>query len=215
MEQREHVRGHSFETTMTPTHNPTLDEFLRCARREFDFLVSQFGFHEEPVSGRGRSNEYQVRYAARTTRVIVEGVNWGYGVDVRLEPKRQPILRSQIRLPLWAIVQRRNPSLYESLSVGDQLTQLAAQATALLECARDVLGGDFSVRDDVARIVEEAAARERSSERERGFRAAMADADAAFRSKDYRRAAEILARHEDRLAPAHRAKLDFARRKTH
>jgi hypothetical protein len=199
---------------MSP-YNPSLGDFLERARREFHFLVAEFGFEDELVSGRDDANDYQVRYHNRSTLVIVEGINWGYGVDVRLEPTRQPVFRPALRLPLWAIVKLRKPDLYDALAIGDQRTQLASHAVALRECAPDVLGGDFSIRAGVATVLEEAASRMRSSDEERRFRTAIAEADAAFRSKDYRAVAEILLRHEKRLGPAQRAKLEYAKRKMH
>ena len=198
---------------MAPLYNPSLDEFLRCARQEFHFLVADFGFREEPRPRHGEINEYQIRYDSRTTVVIVDGINWGYGVDVRLEPKRQPMFRSRISLPLWAIVKLRKPDLNDGLAIGDQLAQLRTHAVALRECAKGVLEGDFAVRGEINKLMEEVASRERSAEVERRLRGAMEAANEAFRSKDYRRVVDILVQHEHGLSPAQRSKLAYAKQK--
>ena len=198
---------------MSPIHNPTLEDFLRCARHEFHFLVVEFGFKEQRLPRRRHTNPFQVRYCNSTTLVEVEGINWGYGVNVLLGPRRKPILRPEATFPLWPIVKLRRPDLYDTLDIGDQLTQLTAWATALRQCAEEVLRGDFSIRAEVKNITEEAALKERSELAEWRYRGDMEKANEAFRSKDYRRVVAILMQHEDRLTPAQRLKLDYAKKK--
>ncbi len=136
---------------MSPIRNPGLEEFLRRARLEFGFLTTEFGFEEQTLPTGADVNEYQVRYVNATTLIRVEGINWGYGVNVMLEPKRQSIVRSKTVLPLWSIVKLRRPDLYDALAIGDQLEQLASHAIALRQCAEDVLRGHFDVRAEIER----------------------------------------------------------------
>lgn len=194
-------------------YNPTLEDFLRCARQEFRFLVLEFGFQERALPRRRDVNQFQVRYRNATTIVEVEGVNWGYGVNVLLGPRRKPFFRPEIKFPLWPIVKLRRPDLYDKLAVGDQLAQLSAWAAALRECAEEVLRGDFGVRAEVEKLVEEVLLRERSGLEEWQYRAVIEEANEAFRSKDYHRVVGILMQHENRLTPAQRSKLEYAKRK--
>ena len=198
---------------MSPIHNPTLEDFLRCARHEFHFLVVEFGFKEQSLPRHRDKNQFQVRYRNSTTLVEVEGINWGYGVNVLLGPKRKPIFRPEGTFPLWPIVKLRRPDLYAALGIGDQLAQLTACATALRQCAEEVLRGDFSMRAEVKRLTEKAALRERSELAEWRYRADMEKANEAFRSKDYGRVVAILMQHEDRLTPAQRSKLEYTKKK--
>jgi hypothetical protein len=198
---------------MSPIHNPTLEDFLRCARHEFHFLVVEFGFKEQSLPRHRDTNQFQVRYRNSTTLVEVEGINWGYGVNVLLGPRRKLIFRSEATFPLWPIVKLRRPDLYDALNIGDQLAQLTAWATALRQCAEEVLRGDFSIRAQVKSLTEQAALRERSELAEWRYRADMEKANEAFRSKDYGRVVAILMQHEDRLTPAQRSKLEYTKKK--
>jgi hypothetical protein len=198
---------------MSPLSNPTLDDFLRCARQEFHFLVAGFGFREQILPRHRNANQFRVRYRNATTPVEVEGNNWGYGVNVLLGPRRQPIFRPEDTFPLWPIVKLRRPDLYEALAIGDQLAQLSAWAAALRECAEEVLRGDFSIRAEVEKLTEEEALRGRSELAEWQYRADVEKANDAFRSKDYHRVVGILVQHENRLTPAQHLKLEYAKRK--
>jgi hypothetical protein len=121
---------------MSPICNPTLDDFLRRARQEFHFLVVEFGFKEQKIPRHRDANQFQVRYRNATTRVEVEGINWGYAVNVLLGPRRKAIFRPEATFPLWPIVNLRRPDLYDALDTGDQLAQLTAWATALRAVCR-------------------------------------------------------------------------------
>jgi hypothetical protein len=174
--------------------------------------VLEFGFREQLLRKRSDVNQFQVRYRNQTTLVHVEGMNWGYGLMVLLGPRRTVIFRREDTFPLWPIVKLRKPDLYETLSVGDQLTQIAAHAIALRECAEEVLRGDFGIRTEVDRLVEGAPS-QRSELQEWRYWTAVEEANKAFRVKDYRRVVGVLAQHEDRLTPAQRSKLEYAKRK--
>lgn len=194
--------------------NPTLEEFLRCARKEFHFLIAEFAFQEQALPGQRDVNEYQVRYVNAATLVKVEGINWGYGVNTLLEPRRQPIFRREISFPLWLIVKLRRPELYDTLVPGDQLDQLAAHANALRECATDVLRGDFNVRAQVERLMKQQLSTGPSELEEWLCSKAMDCANEAFRSKDYRKVVALLGPYEKRLSPAQRLKLEYAKKKS-
>lgn len=202
---------------MTPTYTPTLKDFLQCARREFDFLVAEFGCREQALPRQRDVNQFQVRYRNSTTLVEVEGINWGYGVNVLLARRRNPIFRSRRTFPLWPIVKLRRPDLYDALRIGDQLAQLSAWAAALRGCAEEVLRGDFTIQAEVEMLIEKEASRLRLSERselaEWRYRTAIEEANEAFRAKEYQRVVRILTSYDNRLTPAERSKLEYAKRK--
>ena len=198
---------------MSPISNPTLEDFLRCARQEFHFLVVEFGFRQQVLPKDRDVNQFQVRYRNATTFVEVEGTNWGYGINVLLGPRPRPIFWPDDPFPLWPIVKLRRPDLYDVLPIGDQLAQLATHAMALRECARDVLRGDFRIRDEVENPIHEVTSSQRSELEEWRYRTAVEEANGAFRSKDYQRVVGVLVPHEDRLTPAQRLKLEYVKRK--
>ena len=202
---------------MSPIRNPTRDDFLRRACQEFHFLVAEFGFVEDTLPDSEDGNPYQVRYRSRTTLVIVEGINWGYGINVLLGQLGRRILRSEHTFPLWPVVQLRRPDLNTGLATGDQLAQLSSWATALRESAQDVLRGDFSVRAEAEKISRDVASRQASEDRAKHaawqYRDDMKKAHAAFRARDYATVLALLMKHEARLTPAERQKLEYTKRR--
>ena len=129
---------------------PLLDDFLRTARREFGFLVSEFGFTEQPDS-RAYPNPFSVHYSTPTTLVTVDGINWGFGIQVMLHAV-SPRRGTPPQIPLWALVVHREP--VERQVPSGQLAQLAHYASLLPLYAADVLRGDFAAFPDALRIIE-------------------------------------------------------------
>ena len=136
------------------TTSPTLDAFLSTARHEFSFLVSEFGFTEQPDSS-AYPNPFSVHYATSTTAVTVEGVQWGVGVQVSLS-HLPPIPGFLPYVPLWAIVELRAPN--KGTPVSGQLQKLARDAHLLRVHAVDFLRGDFSSFEAAMSIIEREAA---------------------------------------------------------
>lgn len=132
------------------TTSPLLAEFLSTARREFGFLVSEFGFTEQPDTS-PYPNPFSVHYATPTTAVSVEGINWGCGVQVMLYAV-SPLPGIPPYVPLWALVEHRAPE--ESQSPPGQLAQLAYYACLLRRHGADVLRGTFTAFPDAMRVVD-------------------------------------------------------------
>ena len=99
---------------MAPIESPTRQDFLRCARHEFDFLVVEFGFREQALPKHRDNYLFQLRYGNATTLVEVEGVNWGYGVNVMVGPRRRSIFQVEDTVPLWPIVKLRSSTATKS-----------------------------------------------------------------------------------------------------
>ena len=129
---------------------PSQAEFVSTARREFGFLVSEFGFTEQPDT-RAYPNPFSVHYSTSATAVTAEGINWGFGVQVMLHAvSPHPGTPSQV--PLWALVEHRDPQ--ESQVPSGQLAQLAHYASLLRLHAADVLRGDFAAFPAAMRVVD-------------------------------------------------------------
>jgi hypothetical protein len=198
------------------TQSPTLIEFQEAVREAFGYLGREFAFREvQPPAKELEANPFVVCFANATTLVRVEGTNWGFAAQVMLGPADAGS-RWGDTVPLWAVIKHRRPDLYEEATrAAGQLGDIRVYAHALRESASDVLRGDFGVLRPARGIIEAQAAQLRIAQQdessERSRKAAVAAAAAAFRAKDYRRVVELLMPHADRLTPAERARLDYAR----
>ena len=90
-----------------------------------------------------------------STRVTVEGINWGVNSHVMLYALSHAP-DTPARVPLWALVEVRAPDECES-PVG-QIAQLGRNAGLLRRYAFDGVRGDFSAFPAALRIVEDHAA---------------------------------------------------------
>ena len=198
------------------TEPPTLAEFKEAARDAFGYLGPEFAFREvEPPAQHLEVNPFVVWFANATTLVQVEGTSWGFAAQVILGPAGAGVEWHET-VPLWAIINHRRPDLYEAaMSSADQLGDIRVYAHALRETAGDVLRGDFGVLASARALVEAQRVQQRIRQdeetRERSRSAAVAAAAAAFRAGDFRRVVDLLMPHADRLPPAERARLDYAR----
>ena len=120
--------------------NPTLNEFVKEAKKQFRFLEDEFGFSE--ISNDSSENEFVVKYEKQPVQVRVEGINWGYGVQVMLSNLSQSDNENS-RIPLWAVARMRETDYNEKVS--GQLQELSVASNTLRDCAKDILNGDFSV----------------------------------------------------------------------
>jgi hypothetical protein len=130
--------------------SPSHDEFLSTARRKFGFLDSDFGFTEQRDSV--SPNPFSVTYLSSTAAVSVEGIQWGFGVQVILTCL-QPVEGILASVPLWAVVKLRAPD--ETHVASGQLAQLGLDASLLRRYAADILSGDFTVFSAAMRVVEQ------------------------------------------------------------
>jgi len=60
----------------------TPQSFRQSCRDRLEDLLAEHGFSEEPLPDDPTGNEYQCRFVTSATRIILEGVHWGRGVDV-------------------------------------------------------------------------------------------------------------------------------------
>ena len=140
------------------TKSPTLKEFLECAQQEYRFLVDEFGFSESCQS----ANPFEVDYRSSRLQVAVEGINWGFAVQILLTPIQSGSVQPLDEVPLWAIARLRCPDELEQVfHVSEQLAQLRSYAWILRTHAGDVLRGDFTILAAARSVVVDERARSR------------------------------------------------------
>lgn len=139
--------------TFPVTTSPSLDQFLNTAEREFAFLVSEFEFVQQ-LDPHGFPNPFSLQYRSSVLAVEVEGIQWGFGVQITLTRVSPP--PGSVMTPLWAIVELRAPQ--ELRPISGQLAELAHDASLLRNYAADILRGDFSIFPSAMRVVERHAA---------------------------------------------------------
>ena len=195
------------------TQSPVLREFTDAARRHFSFLISDFGFSEAELPNDKDINEFQVCYLSARVLVTIEGINWGYGIQILLSVCEPSANKVRPEIPLWPIVKLRQPDLYKSLMVADgQLAQLEVYATALRLCASDILGGDFTISAAAEKLISEEASIALGLEEQRRYDAESARASDAFHRKDYAEFIRLIEPFTNRLSESQKKNLDYARR---
>lgn len=144
-----------------PRVNPAAKAFRSHAAAEFEFLVRDFGYQQERLP-RG-SNEFSVRFLSTTTRVIVEGINWGMNARVGFGSAGPPEKFEDCDLLDFVAI--RCPGEWpdvEEMGRG-QFDQLKLFADILRRCGTEVLRGDLSVIPEILAVQ-----RRRREEWERG-----------------------------------------------
>ena len=152
------------ESSMNP------EEFRAYVRHAFAFLRDDYGFKEERVLKRDLADQqFQVRFANPTTRVVVLGIHWGFGIDIRLA-SCDASLMSEESYCFDDLLAIRAPE-FQHIAAGPEDTrgiqgrQLDQYAEALRRYAKDVLEGTFTMFPRLAAAIEE---RRREYDRERG-----------------------------------------------
>jgi hypothetical protein len=136
---------------------PSPDQFRDGARREFAFLEHEYGFQEQPIPANiPFSNPCAVWFATPTTRVVIEGINWGMNARVAVgSVHREGRFENYDLGDLVAI--RENIAAVNGDTApppSGQLEQLIYYATLLRHLADDVLRGDHSAFPALAARVE-------------------------------------------------------------
>jgi hypothetical protein len=125
--------------------NLNLQEFLDAARWSFRFL-ERMGFAEEDLPVRRNQNPYELRYVSATTRVVVEGIDWGFSITARLGPRDEELV------DLLTVVRLRDPEAAEHYAAAkgrDKQLRLFAEAVRCY--GDDMLAGDFTLLGEIAR----------------------------------------------------------------
>jgi hypothetical protein len=131
----------------------TPDEFQAVARKEFGYLVSEFGF-EEDEDRRKHMAPRSICFSSPVSAVTVEGIEVTMNVQVTVtclgtegaEPAR---------VSLSAIVAERAPEA--RLEATDLLAQMAHDAALLRQHGADLLRGGANALAEARRIAEQQA----------------------------------------------------------
>ena len=132
----------------------SIERFRKASRGAFLPVLERYGFKEEALPKIQYINEYQVRWANDTTMIIVEGINWGMNIDVRLASLDESIMDYET-YAFDDLLALRNPGFVQS---DGQHAQMAQYANQLAENATDVLSGDFRVFPKLAAAIRRRAA---------------------------------------------------------
>jgi hypothetical protein len=134
-------------------------EFREYVQASFARIAAEYGLRPLPRSPGAFANAFEVRLGNSTTVLAIEGINYGFGVDVRLASSD----RHHMRFPTYCLddlLAIRAPE-FEHVRPGPddtneiQKRQIDAYAAALPKYADDVLRGDFSVFPQLAHAIQE------------------------------------------------------------
>ena len=130
-------------------------------RREFRFLVEDYGFTERELGEEGTINRtpFEVQYVSPKTSVLVLSQSYGTSFVVLFGPTETDAREIYPRYDLESLLQIRRPDLSLERIVGrvnwpDLPGQVRHYSRALQESAADVLRGDFAILPQVAEIRE-------------------------------------------------------------
>ena len=134
-----------------------VEQFREYGRWAFRFLIEQYGFREAPLPEGKFVNEYMVCFSNGVTWVGVEGINYGFGISVRLASHdvvhmQYPTYCFQdlldLRSPGFPL-----PTATPTDTPEIQKKQMDWYAAALRVHAKDVLRGDFAVFPQLAEAI--------------------------------------------------------------
>ena len=131
------------------------EKFLDQARAAFAFLERDFGFQEEPIplAEKPYLNQFAVWYASSTTRIVVEGINWGTNTRVALGRAGSVSQFENYDFGDLLAIRATAEQTEQSVS-GEQLEQLRQYAALLPETAAEFLRGDHSIFPELEARVE-------------------------------------------------------------
>jgi len=134
-----------------------VEQFRKYGRQAFRFLVEECGFREAALPDSKFVNEYMVCFSNGVTWVGIEGINYGFSIDVRLASHDV----AHMQYPTYCfqdLLDLRSPGFpLPTAKPTDtreiQKTQMDHYAAALRIHAKDVLLGDFSVFPQLAEAI--------------------------------------------------------------
>jgi hypothetical protein len=141
-------------------------KFRDLVMSEFGFLLTEFGFEEDRAAS--KKKEFIVWLVSPTTRIVVEGINWGGSARVAFGTTGGPFEN----FDLWDLASIRCPQLVpaESAPLPGQPERLKELATILRTYAEDVLRGDLSVGPQVRALQQKRLEEWEKRQTERGAR---------------------------------------------
>lgn len=127
---------------------PSLEEFKRHVTEQFGYLISEFGMQEAELE---HDNPYAVAFANDWTRIEIEGINWGFGLQVHVGEVGQRSSTGAEGTPLWALIKYVQPEAFEELTTSSRQLELIERHARLLRThfAQVLRGEDFTIVHEV------------------------------------------------------------------
>jgi hypothetical protein len=196
----------------------TVEAFRACVLDAYRPLLEQGGFRELGKRPGEFVNEYSVRIGNETTVIEVEGINYGMNAWTKVL-RASEADQDRYGLPIGSLLAQRMRSSggKPGARPQGQAAQIQASARLILEHAKDVLGGDFSALDELARAEQEREAERRAqapSSKERATLVACAKAGHAFKRGEHNKVVELLGPHLASLSSAQRKRYEIALSRT-
>ncbi|BBO87012.1 hypothetical protein [Desulfosarcina ovata] len=118
-----------------------LQHFRSVCRREFQFLIDEFGFASAPLPKGKYVNQFQFRLSNGAITLVVEGVSYGMDAMVSLEDKHDRSVGVRCLVPGWKPFAKRKKKKKKNILNQDQ--QIARSAVLLKDHGTDILNGDL------------------------------------------------------------------------
>lgn len=189
------------------------DELLAAMRKEFAFLVTDYGYVELIERPERYINPYSILFRRAPVEVLIEGISYGSGTTIEFrirEDVRQPP-SDQFCISWMTTIRRSDLQTPEFPDKRGQLIQLPKLALELRAVADDLLRGDLSILPQVRGAIAKARKEGEDAQRARQFRRAEARSQEALRTSDYPRVIAELEPHRDLLNPSSRKRLEIAK----
>ena len=137
----------------------TPNEFKISCRKFFSFLIEYYNFREEPLPKEKYINEFQVRFITAKTRISIEGINWGFNIDIRISSTNPDEMKHKSYCFADLLALRNAKVDYpeskgKTLSGEIQIKQMQVYATALKKYAEDILQDDHTIFPSLAECID-------------------------------------------------------------
>lgn len=197
-------------------YTPGKEELLAAMRREFSFLVTEYGYVELVERPERYINPYSILFRRAPVEVLVEGISYGSGttIEFRIRDDVRQTPSDQFCISWMTTIRRPDLQVPKFPDKRGQLLQLPKLAFELKEVADDLLRGDLSLLPQVRNAIATAKKEGEVAERARQFGRAEARSQEAFRSGDFPRVIAELEPHRDLLNPSSRKRLEIAKSRT-
>jgi hypothetical protein len=142
---------------VTRKPDEAVGRFLIEARKAFAYLTTDYGFAEHAPTLPDEPFLLELHSAA--LKVLILGIHWGAGVDVRLGRLRPESWETNQTYSLEDLIRLRAPeqSLLDARGFAkthDQTVQLKHYGATLRSVGQDVLTGDAAVFRDLHAVIE-------------------------------------------------------------
>jgi hypothetical protein len=194
-------------------YTPGREELLAAMRREFAFLIPEYGYVELVERPERYTNPYSILFRRAPVEVLVEGISYGGGTTIAFRIRNDVTQPPTDQFCISWLAAIRRPDLQVPVFPDQrgQLLQLPKLAFELRAVADDLLRGDLSLLPQVRSAIAKAQAEGQEAEKIDQFRRAETRSMDAFRRRDYARVIRELEPHRDVLNASSRKRLEIAK----